>query len=465
MQKIFLSLSLFVASLNLAAQNAGDSSIKISTQFDLQKTQNVTYIEQLGLQGAIKKVDTSKLEKKTISQEIDLPKALDVLIDMGGEVVINTWSENIVKLETTVQFEGPSELTDKEWLDKMGISMKLFGSTVRIKTTPNNGFRYLNSNGTITLTSASPVFSNTGSFLNGKVSFHQPIMLYVPAESLLEIGSNYGRLKINSNIKNLALTNMDGEIAFGNVEKLKLRGNRGSITGGMVADADIELSHGRIALKQLSKGSLNSTYCAVEIEMVKDVSLNSSSDEIEIDEAVSLNGIKKYGSLRINQLTNKLDLQGINSDINLRHVNASAQLVKIINRNADLRLPVNDLSNFSVNIKGSYNKIYSFFSEKTIADTLTAQEIESVKSMTGIIASTGNTINITNGTAFSRTTKEGQPSGGNAGKPVEITVTGYSAPNGGGRQNPYLKYTTKMGEGKSQLNYEIVCISCVIDFK
>jgi len=420
------------------------------------------YIDPLRSQGAIKKVDTSKLEKKAISQEIALPKALDVLIDMGGEVIINIWNENKVKLETTVQFEGPSELTDKEWLDKLGISMKLFGSTVRIKTTPNNGFRYLNSNGTITLTSASPVFSNTGSFLNGlKVSYHNPVILYIPAESILEIGSNYGRLKINNNIKNLTLTNTDGEITFSNVEKLKLRGNRGSISGGVVADADIELSHGRIALKQLNKGLLSSTYCTIEIETLKDVTLNSSSDEIEIDEAASLSGIKKYGNLRINQLVGKLDLQGVNSDINLRHVNPSAQLVKITNRNADLRLPVNDLSNFSVDIKGSYNKVYSFFSEKATIDTLTMQEIESVKSMTGLTASTGNTINITSGTTFGGASKVSQPSG----KVAEITVTGFATSGGGGRQNPYLKYTTKMGEGKSQLNYEIVCISCVIDFK
>src|SRR5690349_9546391 len=107
MQKIFFSLSLLASAINLAAQNASDSTAKIRSQSDFQKTQQITYIEQLSKQGGNGKIDTSKLEKKTIIQEIDLPKALDVLIDMGGEVIINTWNENKIKLQTTIQFEGP----------------------------------------------------------------------------------------------------------------------------------------------------------------------------------------------------------------------------------------------------------------------------------------------------------------------------------------------------------------------
>jgi hypothetical protein len=466
MQKIFLSLFTLASAMHLAAQNGADSMANIRrSQYNLQKAQQNQYLEQTNSQTIHynEKIDTSKLEKKTIRQEIDLPKALDVLIDMGGEVVITTWNENKIKLETTVLFEGPSELTDTQWMDKLGINMKVFGSTVKVKSKPNNGFRYLNSNGTITLTSASPVFSNIGTFSNGLKVSYQAVMLYIPAESLLEITSNYGRLKINDNIKTLSLNNTDGEITFANIEKLKLRGNRGSFNGGVIANADIELSHGRFSIKQIDKGELTSTYSTIEIESIKDVKLNSSSDEMEIDEAGSLYGIKKYGSLRINQLTGKLDLEGVNSDINLRHVRPSAQLVKITNRNADLRLPVNDLSHFLVDIRGSYNKIYSFFSDKATVDTLTAKEIESLKSATNMVASGNNAISITGGGTVTQSYKLSQSA--SSEKVFNITVSDYSSGGGGGRSNPYLKYVAKVGDGSSQLHYQIVCISCVIDFK
>jgi hypothetical protein len=32
-------------------------------------------------------------------------------------------------------------------------------------------------------------------------------------------------------------------------------------------------------------------------------------------------------------------------------------------------------------------------------------------------------------------------------------------------QNPYLKYAAKVGPGNDQLKYQIICTSCVIDFK
>jgi hypothetical protein len=284
---------------------------------------------------------------------------------------------------------------------------------------------------------------------------------------MLEIESKYGHLKINNNIKSLLLDNTDGEIEFANIEKLQIRGNRGSFNGGIVGDADVELSHARFALKQISKGIVTSNYTTIEIETLKDVKLNSSNDEIDIDNASSLYGIKNYGNLRINQLIGKLDLQGINSDIKLRHINSSAQLVKIVNRNADLRLSSGDLSNFSVDVKGSYNKIYSSFTENTTVDTLTAEEIEAVKTMTKALSPASAVRDLSNeekvlvgitGTTFSR-----YGGGGNANVVTPVTITGYGI--GGNKQNPYLKYFAKMGTGNVQLKYQIICTSCIIDFK
>jgi len=44
-----------------------------------------------------------------------------------------------------------------------------------------------------------------------------------------------------------------------------------------------------------------------------------------------------------------------------------------------------------------------------------------------------------------------------------ITITGQAI--GGNKQNPFLKYAAKIGTGNSQLKYQIICTSCVIDFK
>jgi len=243
---------------------------------------------------------------------------------------------------------------------------------------------------------------------------------------------------------------------FANIEKLQLRSTRGNFNGASVTEADIELSHARFALKQLNKGIVTSNYSTIEIEALKDVKLSSSNDEIDIDNAGALYGVKNYGNLRINQLTGKLDIQGFNSDIKLRRVNSSAQLVKIVNRNADLRLPSGDLANFSVDVRGSYNKIYSSFAEKTTVDTLTASEVESIKAMTNVITSAGPAIR-TKGSSFN------QFENANASvRNIAITVQGQAQRVS---QNTYLKYSAKIGSGSDQLKYQVICTSCVIDFK
>lgn len=443
MKNILLSIAVATA-MYASAQNPAEANRVINRAREWSKTSDLE----------VKTIDSSKLVKKTITQELALPKALDILIDMSGELIINTWNEYKIKIETTVQSESPNELSDAEWFEKIGVNMKIFGSTVRVKTRTNSGFTYVTGSGTRTLFSTTPVFYNNGYSINLQKG---SVTLYIPAQSILEIESKYGRLKINNNIKSLLLDNTDGEIEFANIDKLQIRSNRGSFKGGIVADGDVELSHARFSLKQLNKGLVTSNYSTIEIETLKDVKLSSSNDEIDIDDASALYGIKNYGNLRINQLTGKLDLQGINSDIKLRHVNPSTQLVKIVNRNADLRLPSGDLSNFSVDVKGSYNKIYSFL-EKATTDTLNAEEIElikSIKSMPGgattteyPVRTTASTLNVYGG-------------GGNIVN-VPVTVTGQAM--GTSKQTPYLKYSAKIGTGNAP-KYEIICTSCVIDFK
>jgi hypothetical protein len=442
MKNIFLSIAV-ATTVYASAQNPieANRALNRASAWSLQES---------------KKIDSSKLVKKTITQEIALPKALDVLIDMSGELIINTWNDNKMKIETTVQFEEPNELTDTEWFDKIGVNMKLFGSTVRVKTRTNSGITFTSGGGTRTLYSTSystsSLLYNDGNYFNMQ---RGPVTLYIPSESILEIESKYGRLKIKNNIKSLLLDNTDGEIEFANIDKLQLRSNRGSFNGGIVGEADIELAHGRLSLKQLNKGNITSNYSTIEIESLKEVKLSSSTDEIDIDDAVALYGTKNYGNLRINQLRGKLDLQGINSDIKLRRINPSVQLVKIVNRNADLRLPSNDLSNFSIDVKGSYNKIYSSFEENTTIDTLTSEEIESVKKITNAVTTAGPSV--TNVAGGGRTV--------NLYNNINsaITITGQAI--GGNKQNPFLKYAAKIGTGNSQLKYQIICTSCVIDFK
>src|SRR5687768_17376507 len=118
MKNIFLPIVLVTA-----IYASGQTTTETRPQFDTYKTINRASEWSKESAQEIRKIDSTKLVKKTITQEISLPKALDVLIDMSGELIINTWNENKIKMETTVQFEATNELTDSQWLDKLGINL------------------------------------------------------------------------------------------------------------------------------------------------------------------------------------------------------------------------------------------------------------------------------------------------------------------------------------------------------
>lgn len=455
MKNILLPFALVIALSSTAQQPTGNTVTAVQAQKNNQQLQLQNQAIQQVYQG--KEEDTSKRLQKTIMQEISLPKPLDILIDMNSDLTINTWNESKIKIETSLQYRGDNELSDAEWLEKLGISMRMFGSTVRVKSKTNKAFTYIANGGERKVYTA-PVFSGDGRTLTWEKGY-RPVTLYVPAESMLEIEAEQGFLTIKSNIKGLSVTNNNCQVDVANVDRLQLRGKQGSFNGGIITDGDIQITHSRLSLKQFNKGELTSSYSTIEIESLKDVKVNSSNDEIDIDNAATLYGTKDFGNLRINQLTIKLDLDGVNSDIKLRRIGPSAQLIKIANRNADLRLSTTDISNFSVDIKGSYNTIYSSFSEYLKIDTLTSAEINGLRSTSRAVASPGS-VTVT-GRPFQKSNSD--PIRSN--KPIQtkgnLTMQGTSQV----RYNPYLKYSAKIGEGSNPLNYQIICTSCIIDLK
>jgi hypothetical protein len=460
MKKIFHFIT-FVISLNAGAQiktEQGDTkninrASELSSNFDNES-----------------KIDETRLIKKTVSREITLSSALDIIIDQRRNLSIKTWNENKVKIEATIQLETESQLTDEEWLERLGINLKLFGSTVQLKSNNVNLYTIpgvtVTSSGSVLRTiprqgSSTVVYKGTGE-LRGTIKGDQPVTLYIPAQSALEIDNKYSALKIEANVKSLILTNTYGNIDAMNIDKLYLRSNQGSFAASAIADGDMELSHTRVTLKQLAKGLLISKYATIEIETIGDLKLTSSNDEIDIDAVGSISGSKNYGSLRINQLQKRLEIDGLNADIKLRGINPSVDLIKIFNRNADLRLPIRDLKDYMVEIKGSYNSLFAPFTDVLLSDTLTIAEIKEIAEKTTLLhnKSTVTRISVDGGGGITYTTGVSSPT---RASPVQRFPSYPGASNQG--NSGTIKYTAKMGTGNKLTRFEIVCVSCVLDFK
>jgi len=434
-------------------------------------------------------VDTKNLVRKNLSQEISLKKALDVYVTMGGLLTVKTWNENRVKLETAVWIQGNNELSDEKWLDRLGITTQLSGDSVKVNTRQTEIPLYEYAvNRTMTInydrnnSLKESVYYGNGSFL-GIANSNREITLYVPSASKLGIENKYGQLALANNINDITIINTNGEINAADIGNLQLRSSSGRFIAGVIRNGNINISHGRLYLKELSNGILNTAYNTIEIEKAGKIQLSSASDEIDINESGSITGMKSYGTLQVS-FSGNVDLQGVNSRIKLRNIVPSAELIRIFDMNTDLRIPIHDLNNYAIDVKGSFINLYSSFSNKTTTDTLTSNEAAAIKAKKDSLLELAKKLGSRNvAIAGASTTVTGsRPE--RPERPSEIYVDGkltYTVSNeaqtkpvtsitikdGSSSFNSIksFRYTFKTGDTARPTRFDITCTNCTVDFK
>jgi hypothetical protein len=395
--------------------------------------------------------DSTKFVKKAISQELNLTQALDVLVDLTTDLTIKTWNDNKVRVETSVRYEGENELSDEQWLAKTGVSLRIFGNTVKVTSKPPFSFTFAMG---AQQQAKETVFWGNGNN-HGLLKGDRGITLYIPSGSKLEVENKFGRVKISNPIKELLLYNTNGHVEAGDIGRLQMRSIQGSLSAGSVTDGDINIAHGRMTLKELGKGTLMGSYNTIEIEKVGTVRVNSNSDDIDINQSAALSGTKNYGSLRINN-SGDIELEGMSSNVNLRDISMSAKTIKIFNRNADLRLPVRNIKSYTIDVKGSFNTFYADFLDKMEVDTLTTREVEDIQQRIGKVLDASKMIS-----SNSPLTVQGRPA-----NLQRYDLAGHvSLTESANKSKNNLRYSVKSGEGANPVSIDITCTNCTLDFK
>ncbi len=371
------------------------------------------------------------LKSKEISKEIVAPKNGDIYIEITSRnIVVKSWDQQKVKVSTTVYYEGEGKLSDDEWFEKVNLSLKTLGTSVKIKSGTIGGSSVFFSNGgsvsSTSTTSGVAIFNGAGQNVGTKANMKRIVTVYVPAGSKLDVESKYSDVTLPdvSGDVNVDITN--GNIEGGSFSKLILRSKYSNINIGDVKTAEVEMTNGRFSAKTIDDLDIDSKYSTVEMASVKKITLRSTNDEYELEDAGEVRGRKNYGNLRITKLNTSLELDGSNADVKVRKVGAGLGLVKIDDRYADVRIPLRDTKNYTVDFAGNYSSVYGSFEKKPLA----AEE------------KTGSTRIISD---FERT---------------PLARAGSSSWD---NSNP-SRFTATVGDGKG-LKIDIKCQNCTVDFK
>ncbi len=408
--------------------------------------------------GPGKQLKEADLKSKEISKEVDAPQNGEIFLENASRnIQIKTWDQQKVKVTATIFYEEDAKLSDDALFENASLSLKAIGSSVKIKSGTmgygNYSYGLSSTSGFSSFQQGQSVMIATapGVYINTKNSSKMLVTITIPAGYKLDIESKYADITLPARLGDLSVVIANGSMEGENLGKLKLRSKYANIHVGNIASADIELTNGRFSAKNINDLELDSKYSSTELATVKKLVLKSINDEVEVEEAGDVRGRKNYGNLRITHLTGSLDLEGSNADIRIRNLEASVKQVKINDRYADIRIPLNAIKDFAISFEGSYSSVYGNFDKKAVAEVADDKKSEKVSVSATTIQVEG---------------REMPPSGT---KVVKGTIIGGTIPlgstyiNTSGNDNP-SKFTASAGDGKG-LKIDIKCQNCTVDFK
>ncbi len=464
------AIALICAGSSIAQQGSSAAPIERLTGTTLFSGTNAEFLESI----TEKKVKEEDTKSKEVSLEIPMPKGGEVYMELSSRnVIVKIWDQPKIKVVTTAIYTGDVRLTDEQWFEKLNVTLKALGTSVKIKagstgssimyfngasTATVNGSRVLES-GTVQAfpSTISGATGNSGNVITvaGSPSARRIITVYMPANTKVDIESKYGDVKLPANIGDALVDISNGNLEAENLGKLRLRSKYSNANIGDIKEAEVEFANGRFTAKAIDELDIESKYATIEMASAKSIKLVSTNDEFEVEDVADIRGRKNYGNLRITRLSSSIELEGSNADVKIRNVGAAVKLIKVDNRYADVRIPLRDYKNYSVDFTGPYSTVYGDFEKTPVA--YEPKEDKEVKKVIvdGVVVS---------GTVQATTLA---PAGtvANDARVRQLTSTaqGALAYRYGGSNTP-PKFTATVGDGKG-LKIEMKCQNCTVDFK
>lgn len=443
-------------------------------------------------------VDTANLPKyvtKDVTFEVPAEKGATIqIVNSNRNLDIRPWTESKVKIVTTVSVDEKiaNDLTVEKLMEQGGLSVKSFGNRVNIEskytlrltefyfdgnslfnklTTTGQGKYYTEhpaANHTAPTTAETELreilLSQQQAAINKDNFYHSIISgnankamtIYIPEGAKLDVDNKSTNIIINTNIGNasfkMSRTNLDAR----DFARLSVTGDYCTLNISNVGEAEIELENGNLTAGSIGNLDLDCTNSEIEYEGGEYCYLRSQSDRITIDEIGKIDGRKLYGDLRIGKLRNSIDIEGANADIKIRHLMADVDKIKINNKYADLRLPVKQLSNYTVTFFGTNSTVFAPFDKVPVLENLKLQPVDGSKTKSDTIYSKKINDNIALEPGMSATKiytlVDGEPYYFHSSR-----TFGEIAP---------VKFVATVGTTTGKYTkFDIVCHQCSVDFK
>jgi hypothetical protein len=304
----------------------------------------------------------------------------------GRPVEIKSWNQASIKLEVIIPDSLAKGMDDNTWPEKVGIKLNKFSNRADITLTGGTVKPGLNSAipSAIPLVMSDAVVPKQNKLFQELLQLDQNlkvdqsdklvadqnlllktntlVTIYIPETADLNLLNKYSSATITGSIRkgyiNLENSTLDGS----NATSLRLIARFSTINFDNIDELEADISNTNLRVGHIRKLDIESTRSTVEYESGTIAYIRSNLDNsYTIEKLDTVAGRLLYSSIRLEQLNRYMDFDGNNYDLKIRNISPDAEFIKINNAWANLRLPLNSLTNYSITFDGKNCAVFAPF--------------------------------------------------------------------------------------------------------
>ncbi|MFD2100618.1 hypothetical protein [Flagellimonas iocasae] len=250
-----------------------------------------------------------------------------------GNVVINGWQKNQVKVSISIQVNHRKEDSAEKLLERIQPKTIQSGNYIQfiseIKDRDANIF--------------AKYFSKANPFDFDKSNVQIDYEVYLPINAELSIINKFGDIIIDSWKGDLETDLQHGDIYInGNISTAKVDMRFGKFHARNLDYGNLKMENGSIDVETSQKLKIISSGSDIRLGEIADLELYSSKDEVELESVDALRGDFKFSNADISSVTNELFLTLRIAEVDIK---------KLVKPDADINI-VQESSEININITG-----------------------------------------------------------------------------------------------------------------
>lgn len=300
------------------------------------------------------------------------------VVNKYGEVIIQTWYKDSVRIKVTIEAKGKNSYTVNKTMRRIDVDLRKIGNLIAAQTeVEKKGGMLSELVGEVSDVSNS-LFSNQ--------KFTVDYEIWMPAEVAITIDNRYGNVYLAQLEGPVDLTLAHGDIRGNRIDnQIDLKHSFGKVTFDYIKSGDINLRGSEFKLDEADELSFESSSSEISVKRSNAIKFNSRNDKFYLEQVENLYGDGSFTDLNLASLVNTARLDFSYGDIYLNGIAQDFEEVTITGKSTDINLVLDQSSYIRTKITGPEE---SMFLPNSM---LTLQREELEEGQVSLIGTVGNT--------------------------------------------------------------------------